>query len=84
MPFLCWDWRLADSLLNGQDGEDQSGREAVHVSRFRAQDKGRGDADERHLWPAFQQLIAECQTSSGLWRAGCVKTWKGVAVRCTD
>ena len=23
--------------------------------------KRKGDADERHLWPAFQQLIAECQ-----------------------
>ena len=49
---------------DGRDGRDPSGPEAVPVSRFRAQGQRQGHADERHLWPAFQRLIAECRASS--------------------
>jgi site-specific DNA-cytosine methylase len=43
---------------------DQSGPAHVPVSRFRARDKQKGHADERHLWPAFYELIAECRPST--------------------
>ena len=43
---------------------DRSGPDPVPVSRFRARESGKALADERHLWPAFQQLIAQCKPST--------------------
>ena len=63
MPFLCRDRRLEPTPSALPDGPTTgpSGPAPVRVSRFRARDSGRGHADERHLWPAFHRLIAECR-----------------------
>ena len=54
-----WSLRPPSRRLARQDRP--SGPAPVPVSRFRARDSSKGHADERHLWPAFHRLIAECR-----------------------